>query len=177
VSEGRFRRDLLGRIDQFRIELPSLRKRKEDIPGLVGHFLRKHAKGRSVEISRTALELLEAYDYPMNVRQLENAIIGALARSDPGHVVLPRHLPGEMLGAVLSRSTGSPHDISVPPDLHYKEAREFVAKAIDQLYLKQLLVKHGGNHSKAAEDAGIDRKTFSSRVEQLFADGGDNSGG
>jgi transcriptional regulator with PAS, ATPase and Fis domain len=176
VAVGTFRRDLLGRIDQFRIELPSLRERRDDISGLVGHFLRKHAKGRVIEISKTSLEILEAYDYPMNVRQLENIIIGALARSDPGRLLLPRHLPKEIMTASERQPAAGTRPLSLPTDLTYKEAREYAAQAVDRLYLNELIKKHNGNYSKAAEEAGIDRKTFSARVEQALSKPEDDFG-
>lgn len=167
AAEGKFRRDLLGRIDQLRIELPSLRERRGDVSILARHFLAKHSRGRVVEISRSAMEALENYDYPMNIRQLENAIVGALARSDPGRLILPKHLPAEITGRT-SRQEKTGRVISLPDELSYKQAREHVADAVDRLYLNELLRKHGGNQTRAAEEAGIDRKTFSARIEQAL---------
>jgi DNA-binding NtrC family response regulator len=166
ILEGRFRRDLLGRIDQFRVVLPPLRERRADIPILARHFLDKHTRGRLVDISKTAMEVLEAYDFPMNVRQLENAVIGALARSDPGEVILPKHLPEEV-SAPGGRAAAPPrHTISIPQTLSYKEAREYAERAVDDLYLNGLLRKHGGNQTRAAEEARIDRETFGKRIRQ-----------
>lgn len=166
VAEGKFRHDLQGRIDQFRITLPALSERRADIPILARHFLNKHAQGRAVELSRTALEMLENYDFPMNVRQLENAIRGALIRSDPGRVILPRHLPPEIAAPKSTVSVPSGHTVRVPHGMPYKEAREYAAEMIDQIYLGQMLIKHGNNHVRVAEEAGIDRKTLGKRLKQ-----------
>jgi DNA-binding NtrC family response regulator len=67
--------------------------------------------------------------------------------------------------------------ISLPARLPYKEAREQAAQAVDQVYLRELLSKHGGNHTRAAEEAGIDRKTFSARVAQALGDQEESPGG
>lgn len=177
VDSGHFRRDLLGRIDQFRIVLPPLRERRADIPILARHFLRKHRKGRDIEISKTSMELLESIDYPMNIRQLENTIVGALARSDPGTLILPRHLPkgiGEPRGI---KTTQSLRTFEIPSSLSYKEARNFATQAVDDLFLGDLLRKHNGNQTRAAEEAGVDRKTFSERLEQLRRNEGDHGNG
>lgn len=165
VAEGRFRQDLLGRIDQFRISLPALRERRSDTPKLAAHFLRKHARGRLVEISKSAMEMLEAHDFPMNIRQLENALVSALARSDPGQLILPKHLPEEITTPHGGKGEKPRRAISLPENMNYKQAREYVVQALDDQYLSDLLRKHGGNQTRAAEEAGIDRKTFSARVE------------
>ena len=166
VAANKFRPDLLGRIDQFRIVLPPLRQRRSDIPLLTRHFLQKHAKGRLVELSKTALEMLEAYDFPMNVRQLENAIIGALMRSDPGNLILPKHLPREIANAKAESKASADHTITIPSSLSYKEARDYALRVVDHLYLTDLLSKHGNKQSRVAEELGIDRKTLRDRLRQ-----------
>jgi len=168
IDLGRFRSDLLGRINQFRIVIPAIRERKTDIPVLTRHFLLKHARGRPVDISKTALEILETYNYPMNVRQLENAVVGALARSYPGSLILPKHLPEDLTGT-RAHSDEEYRVVKLPKKLSYKNARAFVVKAVDNLFLGNLLQKYGGNHTRAAEDAGIDRKTFNERLEQAVS--------
>ncbi len=164
VETGRFRSDLLGRIDQFRIVLPPLRQRRADIRVLARHFLRKHSRGRLVEFSKSVLEVLEDFDFPMNVRQLENAVIGALLRSDPGPIVLPKHLPPEMTTAKAASDAAVGRSISLPTALPYKQAREHATRAVDQLYLTELLQKHNHNQTRVAEEAGIDRKTLRERL-------------
>lgn len=170
VASGRFRKDLLGRIDQFRIVLPPLRDRSTDIPILARHFLTKHARGRLVEISKSTMEIFESYEFPMNVRQLENVIIGGLARSDPGHLILPKHLPKDIVVTRTDPSKSEDLTIQIPTGSAYKEARNLALRAIDRMYLNKLLRKHHGNQTRAAEEAGIDRKTFGERVGQPLAE-------
>jgi len=77
VAEGRFREDLYYRLNVIRIRVPPLRERKEDIPLLADHFVKKYGKElhRAVhKISKEALRILEAYDFPGNIRELENII-------------------------------------------------------------------------------------------------------
>ena len=85
VKEGRFREDLYYRLNVFPIHVPPLRQRKDDIPDLVAHFIRRLAaeEGKDVVgISPTALDMLKAYDWPGNVRQLENTIFRAIVLCD-----------------------------------------------------------------------------------------------
>ena len=164
VSEGEFHKDLRGRIDQFRIVLPSLRDRCADIPILIDHFLRKHGGERKIQMSRSAQVALENYDYPDNVRELENAVREAVDRRGAGKLILLRHLPRKLIGR-----TGPASDeltIHISHRLPYKVAREQVQKDLDNIFLSELLRKHQGNHKKAAAEAGIDRKTFSIRIRE-----------
>lgn len=164
VEAGKFRRDLLGRIDQFRIVLPPLRERPGDVSILTRYFMQKHLRGRSVELSKTVLEMLEAYDFPMNIRQLENAIIGALMRADNGRVILPKHLPREMVEAKPVAANVAERTLALPAAFSYKEAREYALRMVDQMFLTELLRQHGNNLSRVAEVAGIDRKTLRERL-------------
>jgi DNA-binding NtrC family response regulator len=169
VRDGRFRSDLLGRINQFRITLPPLRERKEDIPLLIEHFLQRHAKGREVEFSKSALDIMQAFDYPMNIRQLENAVVAALARAGGENVIRPRHLPTELLAAPADDSdTSSQKSIRLALDLPYHQARDKVLREVDRFYFRRLLVQHHGNMSLVARVAGLDRKTFAARLNEAF---------
>jgi len=168
VSQGRFRPDLLGRINQFRIAVPPLRERPADVPSLAWHFLQKHARGRRVNVSSSAMRILESYDFPMNIRQLENAIVEALARSDPGEMILPKHLPKDLVAPTEHRRLEDGRTIHIAGRLAYAEAREHACREIDRLYLPALLQKHHNNQSHAAMEAGIDRKTFASRLSDAL---------
>src|SRR5205085_3807383 len=79
VAEGRFRADLFYRLNVIPIKLPALRQRRDDIPLLVDHFLRRHALANSPKtVAKDAMDLLLKYDWPGNVRELENVIERAL---------------------------------------------------------------------------------------------------
>ena len=118
MKAGRFRSDLMGRIDQFEITLPPLRDRSADIPMLARHFVRKHSRGLPVKISASSMSLLNSGDYPMNVRQLENAIIGGVARCNPGTLILAKHLPAGLLRSETRRK-GDDYIIQVPQSGDY----------------------------------------------------------
>ncbi|MEO0446329.1 MAG: sigma-54 dependent transcriptional regulator [Verrucomicrobiota bacterium] len=125
VEQGSFREDLFYRLNVVRIELPSLRERREDIPLLVDFFLERQARQRGssrMQVSGDAMQLLTNYDWPGNVRELENTIQRAsvLATS---HVLLPkdlplgrpnrRGLPGEGLDAATVPDVGVPGEAPV----------------------------------------------------------------
>jgi transcriptional regulator with PAS, ATPase and Fis domain len=93
--------------------------------------------------------MLQDAEFPENVRQVENTIVGAIAHCGSGDVILPRHLPES-----LSRDTAR---------LPYEVARDAALRGIDRIYLREALARHKGNQSAAADELGIDRKTFASR--------------
>ena len=98
VKEDRFRSDLYQRLKPLHIFMPPLRKRREDIPALVEHFLKKHNQRQGQKrssISPQALALLQVHDWPGNIRELEGSIIHALLFAR-GSTILPMHLPKEL---------------------------------------------------------------------------------
>jgi DNA-binding NtrC family response regulator len=169
VATGKFRRDLLGRINQFQIRVPPLRERLDDVELLLRFFIEKHGRARPIELSETARGLLLAYDYPMNVRELENAVITAVSRCAPGLTILPRHLPAEIVGDGRARPR-EVVDLSIPLSLSYGNARQAAAAAVDRHYLGKMLADANGNQSVAAVTAGIDRKTFAARWKAAYED-------
>jgi transcriptional regulator with PAS, ATPase and Fis domain len=94
VAEGRFRADLFYRLNVIPIKLPPLRQRRDDIPLMVDHFLKRHAANGNAPktVSKEALELLMKYDWPGNVRELENVLERALIL-DEGGLIGPEDLP------------------------------------------------------------------------------------
>jgi DNA-binding NtrC family response regulator len=96
VAEGRFRADLFFRLNVIPLRMPALRQRRDDIPLLVDHFLKRHAKGGTPKVvSKEALELLMKYDWPGNVRELENVMERALIL-DEGGVITGEDLPDKI---------------------------------------------------------------------------------
>jgi two-component system, NtrC family, nitrogen regulation response regulator GlnG len=108
VKQGSFREDLYHRLNVIRLRLPPLRERAEDIPALTRYFLQKSAKDLGVEakrISDSALAQLIAFDFPGNVRQLEN-LCHWITVMAPAQVVEAKDLPPELLGAALAAARG-----------------------------------------------------------------------
>jgi two-component system nitrogen regulation response regulator GlnG len=105
VREGAFREDLFHRLNVIRLRLPPLRERREDIPSLTRFFLAKSARELGVEakrITEAALDRLVGFDFPGNVRQLEN-VCHWLTVMAPAQVIEPKDLPPELLGGELPR--------------------------------------------------------------------------
>jgi len=149
IERGRFREDLYYRLNVMTFTLPPLAERKEDIPLLCYHFLNKYAKEMNKdvrEISEEAMELLMNYDYPGNVRELENIIARAVALTNTSRIELS-HLPEDFkrLKIITRRKKNSP--------LLTLEEQE-------REYIKLLLKETGGNKTLAAQILGIDRATL-----------------
>ena len=109
VREGGFREDLFHRLNVIRLRLPPLRERREDIPSLARHFLQRSAKelgGEPKRLSEAALQQIVQFDFPGNVRQLEN-LCHWLTVMAPAQVVEPKDLPPEIIGAAANQSMRS----------------------------------------------------------------------
>src|SRR5436309_1602342 len=105
VAEGRFRADLFYRLNVIPIKLPSLRQRRDDIPLLVDHFLRRHAQNNPGKtINKDAMDLLLKYDWPGNVRELENVIERALIL-DEGGIIGADDLPDKIRFGEIHRGS------------------------------------------------------------------------
>ena len=157
VADGRFRQDLYYRLVVFPIELPPLRRRREDIPALVEHFLDKHAGDAGRRITRVepeALELLIRHDWPGNVRELENVIHRSLLVASAPELKrddLPRDLLVSGTGAAAPE--GEPGELCSLEELE----RRAIERAIDRF---------GGNLSDVARQLGIGRSTLYRKLEQ-----------
>jgi two-component system nitrogen regulation response regulator GlnG len=119
VRQGVFREDLFHRLNVIRLRLPPLRERADDIPALARFFLQKSARELGVEAKRLtddALELMKSFDFPGNVRQLEN-ICHWLTVMAPAQVIAPKDLPPELLAPRGSlRPTGADASAAAPID-------------------------------------------------------------
>jgi two-component system response regulator HydG len=153
VAQGRFRADLFYRLDVVRIEIPPLRERREDIPLLVHHLLRKHggASGRVTGIEEAALEALVQAEWPGNVRELENAVESALALA-PGPWLRLADLP------FARRQAPAP---AAPP-----AALPLSLDAYERCALERALAETGGDATAAARRLGIGRSTFYRKLAQ-----------
>ena len=160
AKAGRFREDLFYRLHVFPVTLPPLRDRADDVPLLAHHFLAKHARALRREAGAfepEALGRLAGYAWPGNVRELENAIERAVAVS-AGDRIGVADLPPEVAGATPAPLAGI--DPAALAKLPYREA---VAEARDRTsrdYLVALLAEFGGNVTRAAERAGLERESL-----------------
>jgi two-component system response regulator PilR (NtrC family) len=156
VADGRFREDLYYRINVIPIDLPALRERKEDIPLLAEHFLGKYTEQMEKQItgiSRAALDLLVQYDWPGNIRELENVMERAVALEETPSI-LPECLPPTLLG-VVQRSTAQPEEL--PSEGFNLEAH---VKEIERVYIAQALERANGVQVRAAELLGMSFRSF-----------------
>lgn len=155
VHRGAFREDLYYRVNVVRIELPPLRRRKEDIPLLVEEFVARfnHLQEKAVEgVSPEALSLLMAYDWPGNIRELENAIERAFVLCHDCQIGIP-HLPRELTTQEIApASTGA-----------MRTAHEI----LDVQALRTALARNGFNRSAAARDLGIHKTTLFRKIKKL----------
>ena len=146
LASGRIRRDLYYRINVLQLRLPPLRKRREDIPLLAAHFLRKHSQesGKRIEgLSQRAVQKLIFHDWPGNVRELRHVIERAVAHVqkatiDAGDIALPEAAPLEPL----------------------KDAKEKFVVDFERRYIRQVLMLSRGNISEAARASNKHRRAF-----------------
>jgi two-component system response regulator GlrR len=165
VARGLFRQDLYYRINVFPMHLPPLRDRPEDIPMLVQHFINKlrGKLGKTITgIAPDALARFSAYEFPGNVRELENKVHQAM-------VVAAEAIIREE-DVALPEGGGSPMRIDV--ERPFRELKQAAIDSFEIRYLTELLRVHRGNLTRAAKAAGIDRKNLWSLVERHGLDRG-----
>ena len=157
VAEGRFREDLFYRINVIPVSLPALRERREDIPLLAEHFLVKYAEqmGKSISgVSHDAMQLLARYEWPGNIRELENVIERAVALE-----ATPAILVDSLPAAVCEARPAGPAEIrETLPDSGFD--LEAHVKEIEREYIVQALERTGGVQVKAAELLGMSFRSF-----------------
>jgi DNA-binding NtrC family response regulator len=160
VRKGRFREDLFYRLNVFPIQMPSLAERREDIPLLAAHFIRKYRHLRCAPypevlgIGREAHQLLSAYSWPGNVRELENAIEWAISMGGTPYI-LAEDLPKEVQPPSDSNNSDE--------DTWYQ--REFVA--FQKSLFARAVRECGGNQSEAARRLGLHPTTFRRRCGEI----------
>jgi DNA-binding NtrC family response regulator len=164
VAEGTFREDLYYRLHVIPIQLPPLRDRRDDIPLLVKHFLEKFAPGTSMQLSQDAMRALMAYQWPGNVRQLENAIERAVALGAGRREVDVLDLPVEV-------QTTS--EDAVAPFVDFPDSGldlPVYLATIERELIQRSLERTGGNRNKAAELLRIKRTTLVEKLKRLGHD-------
>src|SRR5438552_10965224 len=150
VAGGRFRQDLLFRLNTIEIGLPALRDRKEDIMALANNFLRMHAKRYRKELGgfdETARERLMTHPFPGNVRELDHVIERAVLMS----------IGSQIKARDLGLSTGGGDA---------RGLEEMSLEEVEAYLIKKALARAGGNHRQAAEDLGLSPSAFYRRLQQ-----------
>ncbi|MDI1451615.1 sigma 54-interacting transcriptional regulator [Polyangium sp. 6x1] len=151
VNEGTFREDLYYRLAVVEVSLPSLRERPEDVPMLAQHFYDKLSPGAG-PLPQDFLRLLASRSFPGNVRELRNFI----ERSVSLGFVSP-HAPASAPVPSVERPHAELDDL-VPLHLPLKDARQAWTERFEEVYLRAMLKKTGGNVTRAAELAGVSRR-------------------
>ena len=158
VAEGRFREDLFYRLKVFPLRLPPLRERREDIPLLAGHFLKRYCEefGRAVRgFSQQAMEALQAYPWPGNVRELENEVQRLVIQVEDEQFVQPHHLSPRIK---QSESVA----LRVKPD---KGTLKEMMEQIEKQILREALEEHDNNKSQTARTLGITREGLHKKLK------------
>jgi two-component system response regulator PilR (NtrC family) len=159
VAEGTFREDLFYRINVIPIRLPALRERVEDIPLLADHFVVRFATGMGKTISGisgAAMTCLQAYAWPGNIRELENAIERAVAL-ERSPSILVESLPEQVRGAATQAAGAAAPSENFPDNGFDLEQH---VQHIEREYIAEALKRAGGVKVKAAELLGMSFRSF-----------------
>lgn len=168
VAHGRFRKDLMYRLNAFVIHLPPLRDRVEDVPLLAEYFARRARPGEAtpMQISPAAMKLLKNYDWEGNIRELENAVLYATSMCE--QVIYPEHLPDyvKFHNAQNSSADSALDDDDVLKIPLGKNDDWLSLSQVEEKYVVQVLSRNGGNKQATARLLGIDPKTLNRIVER-----------
>ena len=175
VSQKSFREDLFYRLNVIKIEVPALRSRKEDIDALAKHFLKQHSDSLGEElrvISKEAMEVLSTYDWPGNVRQLEN-ICYWLTLMTPTQNVKAQDMPSEI----------KDHEVIDLPSSNWEEGltgwinnnaanlktglSDVVNSKVEKMLIRSALEKSDGKKNEAAILLGWGRNTLAKKMKEL----------
>ncbi len=155
VKEKKFRQDLYYRLNVIALTLPPLRERREDIPLLTGHFLKKYAgKFGEKRLSPDATKMFYLHSWPGNIRELENAI-QQLMIMDPHEIIKTESLPFQ--------TNKDQQDVLFKT---FKEAKQKTVEEFEKEYISNILGLHNGNITQAAKAAGKDRREFGRLVKK-----------
>ncbi|WP_324825628.1 sigma-54 interaction domain-containing protein [Sinanaerobacter sp. ZZT-01] len=159
IESGKFRKDLFYRLNIVPINIPPLRERRDDILLLTNRFMEKHNEKYGKQmwmLSEQAKEKLLDYDYPGNVRELENIIMGAISMAeDNEHVLMPEHL-------IINRRKSVAHQ----GIYEIQEGLDLYLEGIEREIIEHALVTEGGNISKAANRLKIKRQTLQHKIKK-----------
>ncbi len=167
VIAGKFREDLFYRLNVIEIKVPPLRERKQDLRALAQHFLEKYSREMGKEIAKFssyALDMLQKYDFPGNIRELENLLERSVALSTT-NIILPDSLA---LAVHKRRWIEGVKDRRYDLDeVHKGVCLDAILEEIERAYLKKALECSNGSKSRAAELLGVSFRSLRYRLEKL----------
>lgn len=174
VEQGQFRRDLYYRLCGFELLVPPLRDRADDIPVIASHAAMKYAGSISrhiAGISAEAMQCLQGYAFPGNVRELENEMRRMVALADEGEILGVKHLSPHI---AVQRPT---HAMSRPARQDFGFLREdgSLREKVERLEIELVadaLARHNWNHSRAARDLGLSRVGLSNKIRRYHLEAG-----
>ncbi|MFT5289167.1 MAG: two-component system response regulator AtoC [Planctomycetota bacterium] len=171
VAEGRFREDLFFRLNVVSLVIPPLRDRLEDLPWLLGRFLRHfvetHDRPTVTGVDQEAMEVLQRYPWPGNVRELVNVIERAVLLCE-GERITANDLPlGLRQGQARSASSGTDAASSELLALPLQEARRRTVEEFERVYIEHHLRRNPGALGDVARDAGINPRTLYEKMRRL----------
>lgn len=163
VAQGTFREDLFYRLNVLPIQIPPLRSRPEDIPALLTAFLEKYSRkyGSGKMLAGDSLDLLSRYSWPGNVRELENVVERLVITADD-HIILPQHLPIQVLKREQSVSANSPVLPDQPFEQEHNGDMRTLQEVMDQVE-KEMIIKAltiYGSTYRAAKVLGVSQSTI-----------------
>jgi len=180
MNRGSFRSDLFYRLAVVQVRVPALRERPEDIPVLAQHFaeLLGNSSGISSHLSRETLDSLRHHPFPGNVRELRNVIERSMVLAEAGvayeltNIGAGAGSSGDKAADANPASAaaverGDAISFEVDDEVAYRLAKQRLLTEFDARYLKKLLVRHGGNVSRAARAAGLDRMTVHKMLQRV----------
>jgi Nif-specific regulatory protein len=160
LADGTFREDLYYRLNVINLTVPSLRERREDILLLIDHFLRKYNKGENLpRLSKAAEQLMLDFDYPGNIRQLENIIHRAVILCK-GEVIEAHHLPDELQAPAIYGYTEKEGPVT------FQDRKQRAIEKFERDELIRILTLTGGKVRESARVAGMDVKNFSEKLQR-----------
>jgi two-component system nitrogen regulation response regulator GlnG len=169
VAAGRFRADLYYRLRVLPLRLPSLRERREDIPLLAEHFIRRDGprlRGRDVQLGPGVIEALSRHTWPGNVRELENTLRAAMLESADASITL-----ADLASVLAAPSATGGWELGyaerVRAALGSEDAYSRLLAEAERVLLREALAKAGGNQVRAAASLGIHRNSLRRRLEEL----------
>jgi transcriptional regulator with PAS, ATPase and Fis domain len=159
VAEGRFREDLFYRVNVFPIRLPPLRERAEDIFLLADYYIKKAAQNSDKmpkTLNRSALQCLEQYDFPGNVRELENEMKRAMILAGDEKWIKVQHLSEKIRSKTMTASVGTDRQGTLKQ----------MVETLERTVIAETLLEYGGNKTKTAKKLGLSRYGLMKKIQR-----------